>query len=93
VSPEAPPRVQLVNWHAVHRAQHACCCTARPEAVAVMPPAPGRAHRTEILLCGHHYRVSRSALGAAGATVVDLTGVPLAGYEWPGWPACPPPSA
>lgn len=79
----APPEVLLINWRAVRRAEHACCCSARPAIVAVMPPGPGRAHRTELLLCGHHYRASRVALAGAGATVVDMTGIPLAGYEWP----------
>ncbi len=78
-----PPEVQLVNWRAVRRAAHACCCMAGPVVVAVLPPAPGRQHRTEILLCGHHYRVSRPALAAARAVVVDMTGVPTADYDWP----------
>jgi len=38
----------------------------------VMPTAPARPHRTELLLCGHHYRASRQALAAAGATVREL---------------------
>jgi hypothetical protein len=81
--PAAPPEVLLINWRAVRRADHACCCSAGPAVVAVMPPGRGRAHRTELLLCGHHYRASRVALAAAAATVVDMTGIPLAGYEWP----------
>lgn len=79
----APPEVMLINWRAVRRTEHACCCSARPAVVAVMPPGRGRGHRTELLLCGHHYRASRVALAAACATVVDMTGIPLAGYEWP----------
>jgi len=81
--PAAPPEVLLINWRAVRRAHHSCCCSARPAVVAVMPPGPGREHRTELLLCGHHYRASRVALAAAAAVVVDMSGVPLAGYEWP----------
>jgi len=50
----------------------ACCCPARPAVIALIPPGPGRAHRTELLLCMHHFRVSRQALLAAGANVVDL---------------------
>lgn len=79
----APPNVLLVNWRAVRHASRACCCTARPLVVALMPPVPGRPHRTELLLCGHHYRASRPALAAADAVVVDMTGVPLADYDWP----------
>jgi len=36
-----PPAVRLVNWRAVRRAEHACCCAARPIAAAIMPPTPG----------------------------------------------------
>ncbi len=40
-----------------------------------MPPVPGRPHPVDLLLCGHHYRVSRAALRAAGATVYDEAGL------------------
>ena len=52
----------------------ACCCPARPAVRVVMPAAATRPHRTELLLCGHHYRASRQALAAASATVTALTG-------------------
>jgi hypothetical protein len=39
--------------------------------IALIPPTPGRPHRTELLLCMHHFRVSRPALRAAGACVID----------------------
>jgi hypothetical protein len=45
----------------------ACCCPARAMVQAVMPPTAARPHETELLLCGHHYRASRTALAAAGA--------------------------
>jgi hypothetical protein len=32
-----------------------------------MPAVPARPHQVDLLLCGHHYRVSRQALAAAGA--------------------------
>jgi len=51
----------------------ACCCVARAVVRVVMPPAPGRPHETELLLCGHHYRASRQALSAAHARVYELT--------------------
>ena len=50
----------------------ACCCVARAVVRVVMPPAPGRPRETELLLCGHHYRVSRAALAAALARVEEL---------------------
>jgi len=52
----------------------ACCCVARAVVRVVMPSAPGRPHETELLLCGHHYRVSRDALAAAHARVEELGG-------------------
>ncbi len=50
----------------------ACCCVARAVVRVIMPPAPGRPHETELLLCGHHYRASRHALAAAHARVEKL---------------------
>jgi len=50
----------------------ACCCPARPVVRVIMPPIPGRPHAVDLLLCGHHYRISRHVLAAAGATVDDL---------------------
>jgi hypothetical protein len=50
----------------------ACCCVARAVVRVVMRPTPGRPNETELLLCGHHYRVSRQALAAAGAQVEEL---------------------
>ena len=37
---------------------------------------PSRPHTTELLLCAHHYRVSRAALAAAKAIVRELPGTP-----------------
>jgi hypothetical protein len=71
----------LINWHAARRADHACCCIARPAVVVLMPPTAGRPHETDLLLCGHHYRISKQALAAVGATVLDLNGVPPAAIE------------
>jgi hypothetical protein len=53
-------------------ASRACCCPARPVVRVVMPPTATRRHAVDLLLCGHHYRVSRQALAAAGATVSEL---------------------
>jgi len=38
---------------------------------AIMPP---ERHSVDLLLCGHHYRVSRQALAAAGARIFNLSG-------------------
>jgi hypothetical protein len=64
-------------------ADRACCCSAAPAVVVIMPPAHDRQVDTELLLCGHHYRVSKAALASTQATVLDLTGHPVTGYAWP----------
>jgi len=64
--------------------ERACCCSARPAVVAVIPPGASRTAPTDLLLCGHHYRLSRPALAAKGAIVLDLDGYPLPAGTWPG---------
>lgn len=71
------PRSDDIDWRAVQRADHSCCCPARPMVIAIIPPSEDRPHHTELLLCGHHYQVSRQALRAARATVLDLKGGPV----------------
>ena len=36
--------------------------TARPTVTVVMPPTASRPHLVDLLLCGHHFRVSQAAL-------------------------------
>jgi hypothetical protein len=64
--------------------ERACCCPAKAVVRVVMPPTSARPHRTELLLCGHHYRVSRQSLGAARARVVQLPGTPGGTVAWIG---------
>ena len=71
-----------IDWPALRLATRACCCPARPVVIVIMPPALGRPHRTDLLLCGHHYRASRHALAAAGASAFTLDGAPLAADTW-----------
>lgn len=54
----------------------ACCCPARPVIQVIMPATASRPHQTELLLCAHHYRVSRRALDVAGAAVLVLPDCP-----------------
>ena len=61
---------------------NACCCPARPAVRVIMPPCPARPHTTELLLCAHHYRVSRRALAAAKAVVGELPGTPQDIAAW-----------
>ena len=60
-------------------ADRACCCPARPVVTVVIPAGRGRPHPVDLLLCGHHFRVSRATLTAAGAAVYDDTGALMAG--------------
>src|ERR1700756_4066613 len=62
----------------------ACCCPARPAMRVIMPSGPLRPHSTEFLLCGHHYRVSLTALAAAGAVARELPGTPQDIASWIG---------
>lgn len=66
------PAYYRIDWDGLRTAGRACCCPAKPVVIVVIPPAPGREHRTDLLLCMHHFRVSRSALNAARASVVDV---------------------
>jgi len=46
----------------------------------LMPAAPGRPYRMDLLLCGHHFRLSQWTLAAAGAVARVLPGT-LAGEK------------
>ena len=46
------------------------CC---PATAAVRVVMPVRATRTNLLLCGHHFRASYATLAATGASVYDST--------------------
>jgi hypothetical protein len=59
--------------------ERACCCPARPVVTVMMPPTASRAYAIDLLLCGHHYRVSQAALRAAGAAAYDQAGVAITG--------------
>jgi hypothetical protein len=63
-------------------ADRACCCTSRAAVRVIMPPTTARPHATDLLLCAHHYRVSRQALAAARATICQLPDVPSDVSAW-----------
>jgi hypothetical protein len=52
----------------------ACCCPSRPVVKVLMPPAADRPYRVELLLCGHHFRLSQWTLAAAGAVARVMPG-------------------
>ena len=84
------PADDQAGWSGPPRlADRSCCCPARPVVRVLLPPAPARPHSVDLLLCGHHYLVSRAALVSAGAAVIDQTGavvdlVPAAEMARPG---------
>ncbi len=63
-------------------ADQACCCPAKAIVRVVLPPTPARSHQTDLMLCGHHYRISRQALAAARAKVSELPGAPDDTVAW-----------
>jgi hypothetical protein len=56
------------------REDRACCCLVQPVVRAIVPPTPKRGYPMDLLLCGHHYCVSRRALITAGASIYDMPG-------------------
>jgi hypothetical protein len=48
------------------------CCSARATYLVVLPATATRAKPAELLLCGHHLRISRATLDAQHAFVQDL---------------------
>ena len=51
-------------------AEPACCCPSQPR-YRVMLAANGTDAATDLLLCGHHFRVSQARLAELGAWVYD----------------------
>jgi hypothetical protein len=81
--PAQEPEPVAVFTPAARHSYRACCCAALPAVIAVLPPSAGRPAPTDLLLCGHHYRASLTALTARKATMLDIGGHPLAGGAWP----------
>jgi hypothetical protein len=68
------PEEDILPGSLACREDRACCCPAQPVVRAVMPPTPQRRHSVDLLLCGHHYRVSRRTLAVAQARIEYLPG-------------------
>ena len=71
----------MPGWPAI-LTDRSCCCPARPVVRVIMPPTPTRPRTTDLLLCGHHYRVSRGSLAAAHAVVREIPGIPGETAAW-----------
>jgi hypothetical protein len=67
---------------AADQSDRACCCPAKAVVQVVLPPTATRPRVTDLLLCGHHYRVSRRSLAAAHAVVRELPGMPRDTAAW-----------
>ena len=65
-------------------AGRACCCPTKAVVRVIMPATAARPHETDLLLCGHHYRVSRRALTEKRAVIVELPGTSPDTAAWIG---------
>ena len=74
LSVAGPPSDDIRTGSGACCEDRACCCPAQPVVRAVIPPTLSRPHSVDLLLCGHHYRVSRKALMAARARIEYLPG-------------------
>ena len=54
------------------------CCSAPPAYLVFLRPTIARPVRSELFLCGHHFRAHAAALGHAGAVGFDLAGCAVA---------------
>ena len=52
----------------------ACCCPSRPMVRVLMSATESRSSRVDLLLCGHHFRLSQWSLAAAGAVARVMPG-------------------
>jgi hypothetical protein len=52
----------------------ACCCPSRAVVRVLMPPTPDRPRQVDLLLCGHHFRLSQWNLASAGAIATVIPG-------------------
>jgi hypothetical protein len=59
---------------AVLPSQLACCCPAQPLDQVIFPTTTSHDQPVEVLLCGHHYRLSRATLLRVGSPIYDVTG-------------------
>jgi hypothetical protein len=71
---KSAPQDDVLRSSPAWREDRACCCPAQPVVRVIMPTPSRRRHSVDLLLCGHHYRVSRPALAAARARIEYLPG-------------------
>ncbi len=81
-APPSPGNVASMPAKLAELADRACCCPAQAMVRVILAPTAARPHETELLLCGHHYRVARQALTAAHAVVSELPWTPRDTAAW-----------
>ena len=72
--PDAAPTPPAEGVPASPAEFRACCCPGPPVVRVIMPASATRPHPVDLLLCGHHYRVSQAAIEAARGTIEVLPG-------------------
>lgn len=73
-----PPVGSRPRRTAIEPYERACCCSAPPIVRAVFVANSPAVHSVDLLLCGHHYRVSASKLSSMAAMVFDRDGYLIA---------------
>jgi len=83
---------QLIGPEPAWLADPACCCPSRPFFRVLMPAPRSTANRfdatmdgaaaADLLLCAHHFRISRLRLAELGAVVYDHCDEPLSPMAW-----------
>ena len=68
---EYPPDELLLGAPRALETQQADCCIAKAVYRVVLPATATRSLAAELLLCGHHFRVSKRALQRANAWAFD----------------------
>jgi hypothetical protein len=74
---------QLSQAEPAWLSEAACCCPSKPwfRVLMVRKAAPADA-ATDLLLCAHHFRISRLRLAELGAVVYDHCDEPLSPMAW-----------
>jgi hypothetical protein len=82
----------LIASQAAVQLGRSCCCPGRPVVRVMIPPGDTCPRWADLLLCGHHYRVSLQALLDARAEITELA-APGAGHPEALLPEAPVPAA
>ncbi len=73
-----PPAGRQPRRTAIEPYERSCCCSAPPIVRAVFVASSPAVHSVDLLLCGHHYRVSAATLSSMAAMIFDRQGYLIA---------------